>query len=68
MNESGKINTITVKLVNGDIETWEKELWDDYQFEEDGGAFLIRKNGKTVGYYNLRTNQISSITIPQNPD
>lgn len=50
--ESAKMyQTIKIDMKNSKQVVWEKDEWDDYLYDEK--FFVIKKNNKWVGFYNL---------------
>ncbi len=50
---------IEIVFKNGDFETWGENEYTDYKY--DGKCFIIIKDGKWVGFYNIDT--ITYVTI-----
>ena len=44
---------IKIVFKNGNIVKWKKKQWTDYKY--DGKCFIIIKNGKWVGIYNINS-------------
>jgi hypothetical protein len=43
--------TITITMKDDYYAAWEKDEWDDYNY--DGKFFIVMKNKTWVGFYNL---------------
>lgn len=57
-NQKGE-RMIRIVLKNGRVIKWKKKEWTDYKY--DGRYFIIVKNKKWIGFYNL--DSIISIAI-----
>lgn len=52
---------IQITMMNGTYDEWKPEQYTDYMY--DGNCFIIMRNGKWIGFYNM--NAVRNIVIDQ---